>query len=107
MPLVFFFARAIPIDYIGRSDLMACIFFDCLSTTIVISLYINAQKQFAAIFFKNHGFSFSDNAVIRLVNGFARYHYYAKTWQLSCNSRRSNVIELGLILLVNCFTTIR
>ena len=50
-----------------------------LETTIVISLYINAQKQFAAIFFKNHGFSFSDNAVIRLVDCFAGYNYYAKT----------------------------
>jgi hypothetical protein len=48
----FVFARAIPIDYIGRSDLIAYIFFGCLFTAIVTSLNINAQKQFAAIFLK-------------------------------------------------------
>lgn len=48
----FVFARAIPIDYIGRSDLIAYIFFGCLFTAIVVSLNISAQKQFAAIFLK-------------------------------------------------------
>jgi len=48
----FIFARAIPIDYIGRSDLIAYIFFGCLFTAIAVSLNIKAQKQFAAIFLK-------------------------------------------------------
>jgi hypothetical protein len=48
----FVFARVIPIDTIGRSDLISYIFFGCLFTAIVVSLNIKAQKQFAAIFLK-------------------------------------------------------
>jgi uncharacterized iron-regulated membrane protein len=48
----FVFARTIPIDYIGRSDLISYLFFGCLFTAIVVSLNIKVQKQFATIFLK-------------------------------------------------------
>jgi uncharacterized iron-regulated membrane protein len=48
----FVFARIIPIDYIGRSDLISYLFFGCLFTAIVVSLNIKVQKQFATIFLK-------------------------------------------------------
>ncbi|MFT5757851.1 MAG: putative iron-regulated membrane protein [Alteromonadaceae bacterium] len=48
----FTFTRLIPIDYVGRSDLIAYLFFGCLFTAIIVSLTIKSQKQFAAIFLK-------------------------------------------------------
>jgi uncharacterized iron-regulated membrane protein len=48
----FICARVIAIDYMGRSDLISNIFFACLFASIVVSLMIKAQKQFAAVFLK-------------------------------------------------------
>ncbi|MFT5815496.1 MAG: putative iron-regulated membrane protein [Psychroserpens sp.] len=48
----FVFARIIPIDFVGRSDVIGYLFFGCLFTAIVVSLNIKAQKQFAATFLR-------------------------------------------------------
>jgi hypothetical protein len=48
----FISARIITIDYAGRGDVIAYIFFGCLFTAIVVSLTIKSQKKFAAIFLK-------------------------------------------------------
>jgi uncharacterized iron-regulated membrane protein len=52
----FICARVIAIDYVGRSDIIANIFFGCLFTAIIVSLSITSQlkvqKQFAAKFLK-------------------------------------------------------
>ena len=48
----FICARIIPIDYVGRSDFIAYLFFSCLFTAIAVALAIKSQKQFAEIFLK-------------------------------------------------------
>ncbi|WP_082627085.1 PepSY-associated TM helix domain-containing protein [Colwellia sp. TT2012] len=48
----FICARLLPIDLLDRSDLIGQIFFACLAASLIVSLLIKAQQQFAAIFLK-------------------------------------------------------
>ena len=48
----FICARVLPIDLVGRSDLINQIFFACLAASIIASLAIKAQQQFSAVFLK-------------------------------------------------------
>ncbi len=48
----FICARVLPIDMLNRSDVIGQIFFTCLALSLIISLFIKAQKQFSAIFLK-------------------------------------------------------
>ena len=48
----FICARVLPIDMLNRSDVIGQIFFACLALSLIISLFIKAQKQFSAIFLK-------------------------------------------------------
>ena len=48
----FMCARVLPIDLLDRSDLIGQIFFACLAASLIASLLIKAQQQFAAIFLK-------------------------------------------------------
>lgn len=48
----FICARALPIELVGRSDLISQIFFLCLAASILTSLAIKAQQQFSAVFLK-------------------------------------------------------
>ena len=48
----FICARALPIELVGRSDLIGQIFFACLFASLLVSLVIKAQQQFSAIFLK-------------------------------------------------------
>ncbi|KGJ97404.1 PepSY-associated TM helix domain-containing protein [Colwellia psychrerythraea] len=48
----FICARLLPVDLLDRSDLIGQIFFACLVASLVLSLAIKAQQQFAKIFLK-------------------------------------------------------
>ncbi len=48
----FLCARTLPISLVDRSEVIVQIFFSCLTLSILTSIFINAQKQFAAIFLK-------------------------------------------------------
>jgi hypothetical protein len=48
----FLCARTLPISLVDRSEVIIQIFFACLTLSILTSVFINAQKQFAAIFLK-------------------------------------------------------
>ena len=48
----FICARLLPIEILDRSDLIGQIFFACLAASLIVSLLIKAQQQFAAIFLK-------------------------------------------------------
>ena len=48
----FICARLLPIDLLNRSDVIGQIFFACLAASLIASLLIKAQQQFAAIFLK-------------------------------------------------------
>ena len=48
----FLCARLLPIELVDRSDLIGQIFFACLAASLIASLLIKAQQQFAAIFLK-------------------------------------------------------